>query len=182
LEKDLIQKAKSRDPRSLERLYKHFYGYAMSVALRYSGNREEACEIVNDSFMKVFDKIDQFSPENSFKGWLRRILINTSVDYYRKNLKYMVLMDIEKADAASYQSSIIEELSREDILDMLRELPEILRIIFNMYEIEGYKHNEIADALNIPSSSSRTYLARAKEKLREKVIALNHIRNEGAVR
>ena len=154
----------------------------MSVALRYSGNREEACEIVNDSFMKVFDKIDQFSPENSFKGWLRRILINTSVDYYRKNLKYMVLMDIEKAEATSYQSSIIDELSREDILGMLRELPEILRIIFNMYEIEGYKHNEIAAALNIPSSSSRTYLARAKEKLREKVIALNHIRNEGAVR
>ncbi len=94
----------------------------------------------------------------------------------------MVLLDIEKAEATSYQSSIIDELSREDILGMLRELPEILRIIFNMYEIEGYKHNEIAAALNIPSSSSRTYLARAKEKLREKVIALNHIRNEGAVR
>ncbi|WP_114750661.1 RNA polymerase sigma factor [Pleomorphovibrio marinus] len=182
MEKDLIQKAKNRDPRSLERLYKHFYGYAMSVALRYSGNREEACEIVNDSFMKVFDKIDQFSPENSFKGWLRRILINTSVDYYRKNLKYMMALDIDKADAETYQSNIIEELSREDILGILRELPEILRIIFNMYEIEGYKHDEIAAALNIPSSTSRTYLARAKEKLREKVIALNHIRNEGAVR
>ncbi len=132
--------------------------------------------------MKVFDKIDQFSMDNSFKGWLRRILINTSVDYYRKNLKYMTVMDLEEANTASYQSSIIEELSRDDILEMLRELPELLRIIFNMYEIEGYKHNEIAEALNIPSSSSRTYLARAKEKLREKVIALNHIKNEGAIR
>lgn len=182
LEKDLIQEARNRDPRSLERLYKHFYGYAMSVALRYSSNKEEACEIVNDSFMKVFDKIDQYTTDNSFKGWLRRILINTSVDYYRKNLKYMGALDIEKCDAETHHPSVVDELSREDILMLLRELPEILRIIFNMYEIEGYRHDEIAAKLNIPSSTCRTYLARAKEKLREKIIALNQIRNEGAVR
>ncbi|MFO7824683.1 MAG: RNA polymerase sigma factor [Cyclobacterium sp.] len=182
MEKDLIQEAQKRDKKSLEKLYKHFYGYAMSIALRYSGSREEACEIVNDSFMKAFDKLEQFSPENSFKGWFRRILINTSVDYYRKNFKHYSAMNIEKAETETYDSNIIDELSRADILRALGELPEILRVIFNMYEIEGYRHNEISEKLGIPASTCRTYLARAKEKLREKIIAINQIKNEGAVR
>ncbi|WP_375585158.1 RNA polymerase sigma factor [Cyclobacterium xiamenense] len=182
MEKDLIQKAQKRDRSSLERLYRHFYGYAMSIALRYSGSREEACEIVNDSFMKAFDNLDQFSLENSFKAWFRRIIINTSVDYYRKNFKHYAAMDIDKASAESYDPDIIDTLSREDILRSLGELPETLRLVFNLYEIEGYKHNEIGEKLGIPASTCRTYLARAKEKLREKIIAINQIKNEGAVR
>ncbi len=154
----------------------------MSIALRYSGSREEACEIVNDSFMKAFDKLEQFSLENSFKGWFRRIIINTSVDYYRKNLKHYSAMDIDKAGAETCDPGVIDELSREDILRSLGELPETLRLVFNMYEIEGYKHHEIGEKLGIPASTCRTYLARAKEKLREKIITINQIRNEGAVR
>jgi len=182
LEKDLIQEAKKKDPRSLERLYRHFYGYAMSIALRYSGNKEEACEIVNDSFMKAFDNLEKFSIDNSFKAWLRRIIINTSVDYYRKNFKHYSALSIEKAESETYDADVIDELSKKDILFLLGELPEVLRVIFNMYEIEGYKHNEISDKLGIPSSTCRTYLARAKEKLREKIIVLNQIKDEGAVR
>lgn len=163
-------------------LYKHFYGYAMSIALRYSNSRDDACEIVNDSFMKVFDKLPQYSPENSFKGWFRRILINTSIDYYRKNVKYFAVMNIDKADAEISDPDIIDRLSTQDILGILRDLPEILRIVFNMYEIEGFSHNEIGDELGIPSSTSRTYLARAKKLLREKIQELNEIRNEGAIR
>ena len=182
MEKDLVQQAKDGKPRSLEKLYRHFYGYAMSIALRYSNSREEACEIVNDSFMKVFDKLGQYSEESSFKGWFRRILINTSIDYYRKNVKYYADMDIEKANQQLCDASVVDELSKDEILGVLRELPEILRIIFNMYEIEGYSHSEISDNLGIPPSTSRTYLARAKQKLREKITALNKIKNEGAVR
>lgn len=182
MEKELILVAQKRDKKSLEMLYKRFYGYAMSIALRYSGNREEACEIVNDSFMKAFDKLDQFNLDNSFKAWFRRIIINTSVDYYRKNLKHQAVMDIEKAHAETYNPDIIDDLSKEDILRCLEELPDILRVIFNMYEIEGFRHAEISEKLGIPSSTCRTYLARAKERLRNKIIALNHIKNEGAVR
>lgn len=182
MEKHLIQKAKDGDSKSVEMLYKHFYGYAMSIALRYSNSREEACEIVNDSYMKAFDKLSQYSPDNSFKGWFRRILINTSIDYYRKNVKYFATMDIEKADAEVLDPDIIDRLSTQDILGILRDLPEILRIVFNMYEIEGFSHNEIGDELGIPSSTSRTYLARAKKQLREKVQELNEIKNEGAIR
>jgi RNA polymerase sigma-70 factor (ECF subfamily) len=182
LEKHLIQEAKNGDRKAIEMLYKQFYGYAMSIALRYSNSREEACEIINDSFMKAFDKLNQYDNQNSFKGWLRRILINTSIDYYRKNIKHVAVMDIEKADAETMEADVIDQLSVEDILGILRELPEILRIIFNMYEIEGYSHNEISDQLGIPASTSRTYLARAKKKLREKIQELNKINNAGAIR
>ncbi|MCH6198099.1 RNA polymerase sigma factor [Aquiflexum sp. LQ15W] len=182
MEKHLIQEAKNGDRKSIELLYKQFYGYAMSVALRYSNSREEACEIINDSFMKAFDKLDQYDSQNSFKGWLRRILINTSIDYYRKNTKHTAVMEIEKAGAETLDPDVIDQLSAEDILRILRNLPEILRIIFNMYEIEGFSHNEISEQLGIPSSTSRTYLARAKKKLREKILELNQIKNAGAIR
>jgi RNA polymerase sigma-70 factor (ECF subfamily) len=182
LENHLIQEAKNGDRKSIELLYKQFYGYAMSIALRYSNSREEACEIINDSFMKAFDKLDQYDNQNSFKGWLRRILINTSIDYYRKNIKHTAVLDIEKADTETLDPDIIDQLSANDILGVLRDLPEILRIIFNMYEIEGYSHNEISEQLGIPSSTSRTYLARAKKKLREKILELNQIKNAGAIR
>lgn len=182
MEQHLIERAKKGDPKSFEMLYKHFYGYAMSIALRYSNSRDEACEIVNDSFMKVFEKLPQYNLENSFKGWFRRILINTSIDYYRKNVKHFAIMDIEKAGAESLEPEVIDHLSKEDILELLRALPEMLRIVFNMYEIEGFSHNEISTQLDIPASTSRTYLARAKQKLREKIIAVNHIKNEGAIR
>lgn len=182
LEKALIQKAKDGDKKSLELLYKQFYGFAMSVALRYSNSRDEACEIVNDSFMKAFDRIKQYQMENSFKGWFRRIVVNTSIDYYRKNSRYASIMDIDKAESESYSPDIIEQLTFEDILGLIRSLPEILRIVFNLYEIEGYDHNEIGEKLGIPASTSRTYLARSKKKLREKVLEINHIRDEGAIR
>jgi RNA polymerase sigma-70 factor (ECF subfamily) len=182
LEKNIIQKAKNGDYKSIEMLYKHFYGYAMSIALRYSNSREEACEIVNDSFMKAFDKLSQYSFENSFKGWFRRILINTSIDYYRKNVKYFAVMDIEKAERETSDPEIIDQLSVNDILGLMRNLPDVLRLVFNMYEIEGYSHNEIGEVLGIPPSTSRTYLARAKKQLREKVQDLNQIKNEGAIR
>ncbi|WP_200974584.1 RNA polymerase sigma factor [Echinicola sp. 20G] len=178
----LVHEAKDGNPKALERLYKHFYGYAMSIALRYSNSREEACEIVNDSFMKAFDRIHQYSDSSSFKAWFRRIVINTSIDYYRKNVKHYSVMEIEKAGAETYDPSIVDELSKDEILTVMRELPEIMRIIFNMYEIEGYSHNEIGEELDIPPSTSRTYLARAKQKLRDKIIALNKIKDEGAIR
>lgn len=147
-------------------LYKHYYSYAMSVCLRYSRSRDEALEILNDSFMKVFDKIELYQEKLSFKAWFRRIIINTSIDYYRKNLKYQKHTEVEQAEGHQQSHTVIDQLSADDILALLGELPDQYRMVFNLYEIEGYAHKEIAEMLNIPEGTSRTVLTRAKKKLR----------------
>lgn len=169
-EKELIQNCKKGDILSQERLYKHFYGYAMGISLRYIFNRDDALEVVNDSFIKVFHAIDLFNEEYIFKPWLRKIIVNTAIDRRRKNLKYLHEVDLEQAENIDTHAHIVERLTAQDILQLLDYLPDIQRMIFNLYEIDGYSHEEIAHTLNIPLSSSRTYLSRAKDKLKKALI------------
>lgn len=147
-----------------ELLYKQFYGYGMSVSLRYSYSKEEAVEILNDSFLKVFNNIDKYNTKQEFKPWFRRIIINTAIDYYRKNSKIKLLNEPESE--IELEPEATDNLNVEDILKLLNDLPEIYRLTFNLYEIEGYKHEEIAEMLSIAVSSSRANLTRAKKMLR----------------
>ncbi len=149
-----------------ESLYKQFYAYGMSVCLRYAHNRDEAAEIMNDSFLKVFINIQSYRQEQSFKSWFRRIIINTAIDNYRKNSKYYNHFDIEIIDKEVVDCNLIDELDLEGAMALLNELPEQYRITFNLFEIEGYTHEEIADFLGIAESTSRSNLTRAKKILR----------------
>jgi len=165
-ESEIIKGCKKGKLNCQEMLYKRFYGYAMSVCLRYSYSRDEAVEILNDSFIKVFDNVKKFDDDLSFKPWLRRILINTSIDFYRKNKKQnqnQVLIDNLNID---YDVGVLEKLNIDDILKILNDLPDIYRLTFNLYEIEGYSHNEISKMLNVTESTSRSNLTRAKQMLR----------------
>jgi len=152
-----------------EKLYKHFYGYAMSVALRYSNSKNESAEILNESFFKVFTRLDKYDFSRSFRAWLRRIVINTSIDYYRANKKYQQSSEISAAEEKTYDFDIVDRLTAEEILDLLQELPTHYRMVFNLYEIEGYSHKEIGEMMDIPEGTSRSNLTRAKQKLREMV-------------
>lgn len=147
--------------------YKHFYGFTMAIALRYHPARQEAGSVVNDSFMKVFARIDRYTFEETFKGWLRRIVVNTALDHYRKLAKHTPTVEYEQADQQTVliEDSVVSQLTAEDILTLLQHLPDHYRMVFNLYEIEGYSHEEIAGQLNLSVSSSRVYLVRAKEKL-----------------
>lgn len=166
-ELDLVRKCKSGDLKHQELLYKQFYGYAMGVGMRYLSNRDDAMEVVNDSFIKVFKGIQFFNETQPFKAWLRRIVVNTSIDCRRKNLKHADQLDLDQAVYLGKSAEIIDQLSAKDILILLDKLPEIHKMVFNLYEIDGYNHDEIGNMLNIPVSSSRVYLSRAKEKLRK---------------
>ena len=168
-ELDLVKKCKSGDLKHQEMLYKHFYGFAMGVAMRYLSNRDDAMEVVNDSFIKVFKGIQFFKETQPLKAWLRRIVVNTAIDCRRKNIKHADQLDIEDAIYVSKSAEVIDQLSAKDILKLLDELPETHRMVFNLYEIDGYNHDEIGNMLNIPVSSSRVYLSRAKEKLRKQL-------------
>lgn len=148
-------------------LYKHFYGYAMGISMRYSLNRDDALEAVNDAFIKAFKSIETYDETRPFKAWLRTIVVNTSIDRRRRELKFQLNTDLDDAPPIKVHVTAIDSLNAQDIMKMMKTLPALQLAIFNLYEIDGYSHDEIADMLNIPASSSRVYLSRAKERLRK---------------
>jgi RNA polymerase sigma factor (sigma-70 family) len=149
-------------------LYEQYYGYGLSIALRYGRNCEEAVEILNDAFLKVFSKLDQYKTDQPFKPWFRRILIHTAIDYHRAQHKFPIHIDIDSVAYLLDDEMVIPDLSPdEDVLPLLQALPPQYRIVFNLYVMEEYDHKEIAATLGITESTSRANLARAKEKLRE---------------
>lgn len=166
-ESELISQCKQGNLRYQEVLYKQFYGYAMGVSLRYSINRDDALEVVNDAFIKVFNAIHTYNEDKPFKAWLRTVVVNTAIDQRRKGLKFMANTDIDEAPPIGEGATVISKMNAQDILKLLNLLPEIQSTIFNLYEIDGYNHEEIGKMLDIPVSSSRVYLSRAKERLRK---------------
>lgn len=164
--KEILAGCLKNKPSSQEKLYKKFYGYALATALKYSFSREEAVETVNDSFVKVFRNIGQFKPGADFKPWFRRIVVNTAIDQARTNRKHMFQLDISEVFSVEHPVDVLADLNAEEALELLKSLPALQRYVFNMYELDGYNHKEIASALEISESSSRTYLTRAKSKLR----------------
>ncbi|MBS1525563.1 MAG: RNA polymerase sigma factor [Bacteroidetes bacterium] len=176
-EDELIRQCKSGSLKHQEMLYKQFYGYAMGIGLRYCVERDDALEVVNDAFIKVFKSMKSYDSDKPFKAWLRTIVVNTAIDRRRKDLKLQLNIELDDAAPLTINVNIIDNLNARDILDMMKVLPPIQLAIFNMYELDGYNHDEIAEILNIPASSSRVYLSRAKEKMRK--IIINETQNHG---
>ncbi|WDF56868.1 RNA polymerase sigma factor [Mucilaginibacter sp. KACC 22063] len=162
----LISQCKKGSLKHQELLYKQFYGYAMGISLRYSFSRDDALEVVNDAFIKVFNAIGNYDSSKAFKGWLRTIVVNTAIDRRRKDMKHQFTTEIDDSLPLPSSQTTVDRLNVNDILKIMDALPAVQRAIFNLYEIDGYNHEEIAVMLDIPASSSRVYLSRAKEKLR----------------
>lgn len=165
--------AKQNDARSKEFIYKKFYGFIMSVVMRYVKNIHDAEELANESFIRAFSKIGTFVGRESgeqydrlFRAWLARISVNISIDFLRVKKKLLNLDDVPEPEGHVSPVYIADTLEVADILKLLNQLPDIQKTIFNLYEVEGYSHDEIAALLDIPESTSRTYLTRAKKKLR----------------
>jgi RNA polymerase sigma factor (sigma-70 family) len=164
---EIIQGCLRKKEKSQEMLYKRFFGYALRVALIHNRNRDNALEIVNDSFVKVFKQIGRYDISLPFKSWLSKIVINTSIDKFRKNSRN-INYDMQETYLVPDDSpGIVTQLTAQDILKLLNLLPDIQRLVFSLYEIEGYTHEEISALLRIPENTSRVYLARAKKRLRD---------------
>jgi RNA polymerase sigma-70 factor (ECF subfamily) len=165
---DLVRRCADGDIRSQELLYRRYFSFAMSVCIRYARDESEAMEIVNDSYMKVLDSLKGYDHSRPFKSWYGRILVNTAIDNYRKNLKNNEHISIDTLTETGENDPEIEaELSVNDILTLFRHLPANLKITFNLYETEGYSHEEIGRMMGVTASTSRSNLARAKKMLRE---------------
>lgn len=140
----------------------------MRIAIRYSKDQAMAKDLVHDTFLKVFTSIKMFDPrKGSIMGWMSRILINEALQHFRKNNRIDLLPETSFPDHEDHVYSILHTLEAEDILRLINTLPEGCRLIFNLYVIEGYKHKEIGQMLQITASASRAQLTRAKQLLRK---------------
>jgi len=159
----LLKNCKKNRRDAQKELYKMYYSYSMSICVRYANNKEDAVEILNDSFLKVFKYINTFDSNKPFKVWLRRILINSSIDHFKKNRQGLNEVDIDEAKEASEMNA--ESIEYQELLLIVQKLPQAYRTVFNLKAIEGYTHEEIAELLGIAVGTSKSNYAKAKKQL-----------------
>lgn len=162
----LLQGCLQNDRRSQRTLYRKYYAYGMSICLRYSIDRDSAVELLNEGFLKIFLNLKSFDISRSFKPWFRKILINLAINNYKNKLRRKGEVSLDSVGPVISAEKTISKISYSEIIDMILLLPPAYRSVFNLYVIEGYKHFEIADLLNIQTGTSKSNLAKAKQKLR----------------
>lgn len=173
-EKKLIAACRNFDRNSQKELFKLYYGYALNISRLFTYTKEDAEEIVNDCFLKLFSSINSIDDSKPLKALIRKMIINRAIDTYRKNKKHYYHLDYEEINGASVSEDVLSKLRLQEILELLNKLPEHHRMVFNLYEIENYSHDEIARELNISVNSSRVFLLRAKSKLKTLLSKYNH--------
>ncbi|MBR9921820.1 MAG: RNA polymerase sigma factor [Bacteroidetes bacterium] len=168
-EEDFIQACVKRERWAQKLLYEEHYSKMMGVCMRYSNNSEDALDILHEGFIKVFRNIQKYKPGTSLIAWIRTIMVNTAIDYYRKAIRRRT-EDIETAyDLSSSDPDAVSKCTEKEILAAVQELSPAYRAVFNLYVIEGFSHREIAERLHITESTSRSNLVKARNKLQEKL-------------
>ncbi len=169
------QKGKSRDQQAL---FEKYAAKMLGVCQRYVKDASESEDVMIGAFAKVFEKINSFRFEGSFEGWLRRIMVNESLMYLRRNKSMYLEVEIEKADREPDYGQLSNQLEAEDLLQMIQELPVGYRTVFNLYAIEGFSHQEIAEMMEISEGTSKSQLSRARAILQKQLLAQEEKLNE----
>lgn len=162
---ELIQACKKNDPLAQKELYTRYSPLLLGVCFRYLKNRQDAEDVLIEGFMKVFTRIDQYSGEGSFEGWMRRIMVNEALMFLRKNNPLTHAVDASEIPLSNEQWNAEDRLMEADVLRLLDQLPTGYRTIFNLYVIEGYKHREIGEMLGISIHTSKSQLIQARNRL-----------------
>jgi len=157
-----IEILRSGNPQAQHKLYEIFAPKMLSLCMRYTSSKEEAEDLVQEGFIKVFKYLHQYSGQGNFEGWMRRIFINTAIEYLRKRIFVERLGDSDGLEIKVSESSGYDCLAHADLQKMIMNLSDGYRTIFNMYVVEGFSHREIAKILNITESTSKSQLSRAK--------------------
>lgn len=166
---ELIQGCRQGNRIAQKYLYERFFGKMFGIAMRYTQNQEEALDILNTSFLKVFTSLDKYEDNNNLPGWIAKIVFNTAIDHVRRNTKYKQVMDFNIENDASVGSESMNNLNAEDLYKLIQQLPTASRTVFSLYVIDGYKHKEISDMLDISVGTSKWHLANARKELQEKI-------------
>lgn len=170
-DEQIIKGCQQKEAKAQRALFEKYASTMLGICIRYMKAQQEAEDVLQDGFIKVFEKFDKYSSEGSLEGWIKRIMINTALDQLRKNKKTDHHLDV---DEVSYllpkDSMIVEQLSADNLLKILSTIPEGYRVVFNLYAIEGYSHKEIAEQLGITENTSKSQYSRAKAHLRKLLI------------
>jgi len=174
-EADLIQGCIQENRDCQREVFRRYAGKMMIVCQRYARHHMEAEDLLQEAFIKVFDHLADFSFKGSFEGWIRRIVINTALKQYAKKSFQNEYIGIEYMPESSLEPSVYAQLNEAELLQLIAELPEGYRVVFNLYAIEGYSHKEIADLLEIQESTSRSQLVKARKQLQTRIEELQKI-------
>ncbi len=174
MQSDILNIQAEDDAATLEMLYQKYSSKMYGICLRFAGNTMEADDILQEGFIKVFTKLKYFRNEGSLEGWVRRIFVNTAINYYRKKSRYAFNEDLEDVhfNTARTESGYSDLLSKEELVSLIQSLPNGYRTVFNLNVVEGYTHKEIGEMLGISDNTSKSQLTRAKTILKKKVLLL----------
>ena len=167
-ENELIEGCRQKNRKAQKMLYELHAPVMFGVCMRYVKNREDAEDVMIEGFFKVMTNIDQFRGAGSFQGWIRRIMVNESLMFLRKQHNFRMTVEVSNIEIKS-QVSVEDELSAQDIINLLDKLPTGYRTVFNLYVLEGYKHREIAEMLDISINTSKSQLILAKKRMQSLV-------------
>lgn len=177
---DIIEGCVRHNRKAQQMLYDKYSRFLLGICIRYADDKAEAEDILQESFLKIFFNIKDFSGTGSFAGWLRKVAVNTAITHYHKNLKYRYHIEIEEYVSVETGTSSFEEsfFSSEELHIVLNELPAGYKMVFNLYAVEGYKHKEIAEMLGIDTNTSKSQYSRAKAVLRNKLEKLRKLKKK----
>jgi RNA polymerase sigma factor (sigma-70 family) len=177
-EKQLIEGCCKQDRQCQELLYKRFSSKMLVTCLRYTKGRQEAEDVLQEGFIKVFNKIGTFRGESSLEHWVRRIMVRTALNFQRSKLYLYPMVDVDHLGEVEQSPIGIETLGWQDLLKMIQSLPTGCQVIFNLFAIEGYQHKEIAEMLEINEGTSKSQYARARKLLKEMILQSDSIQYE----
>ncbi|MBU6341220.1 MAG: RNA polymerase sigma factor [Bacteroidetes bacterium] len=174
-ETELIRGCLRGSAQSQRQLYDLYAGRMYAVCLRYARTHSDAADILQEGFVKVFTKLEQYQHQGSFEGWIRRIMVNTALRTYQRQRYDMEFSGFEKLPEAPIEADAIASLSESELLELIAKLPEGYKVVFNMVAIEGFSHAEVADMLGIQESTSRSQLTKARRWLCEQLEQIQKI-------
>jgi RNA polymerase sigma-70 factor (ECF subfamily) len=172
-DQEILEGCKSGERSAFDLLYKKYASTMLGICMRYCKGRAEAEDILHEGFIKVFSNVHKFRGEGSFEGWIKRIMINTSLSYYHANLKHHFksgVEELEEMPSDDIEDGIYSNApSRSELLTLIQELPDGYRFVFNMFVFENFSHKDIADELGISVNTSKSQLAKARRQLQKKL-------------
>src|SRR5579863_6769488 len=167
---ELVKRCRAGERKSQELLYKQFASKMLGVCLRYATDRMEAEDMLQNGFIRVFQKINDYRGDGAFEGWVRRIMVHSSIEYYRKHHKMMQVVELEAGSEPSVNAAASANLDAKDLMILIQQLAPGYRIVFNLYAIEGYSHKEVSELTGISEGASKSQLSRARAILKEQIL------------